>query len=191
MNENAGVKAVSDGRVLRLLEIVDRKTFKNAVESFVASHSWRPEFIAANSQQRWWNEAAVTDYAKNLAVKEINFGGIYVLHALSLRRVDKGLKVEIWWEELRHEDANNQRSMFFHLIDQSGKILRNLSVPLDKYYPPLDNRKWRYGSVTFEQPLPNKAISLAFGIFHPSNGFLMPDKGNRDWEGKRVLLPIP
>ena len=52
LNENAGVKAVSDGRVLRLLEIVDRKTFKSAVESFVASHSWRPEFIAANSQQR-------------------------------------------------------------------------------------------------------------------------------------------
>ena len=52
LNGNAGVKTVSDGRVLRLLEIIDRKAFEYAVESFVVAHSWRPEFIAANSQRR-------------------------------------------------------------------------------------------------------------------------------------------
>ena len=193
LNESAGVKTVSDGRVLQLLEIIDRKMFAYAVESFVAAHSWRPEFIAANSQRQWSNEAEVSGYAGDTAAKELDFEGIYRLHVLSLRRTDTGLKVELWWEELRHEDANRQRIVFFHLVDQSGKILHNLSLPLDKYDPPFDNRRWRYGSVTFDQPIPNEATSLAFGIFRPINGneFLKPDKGVRDWGGIRVLVPIP
>jgi len=97
LHENAGVKAVSDGRVLRLLEIVDRKEFERAVESFVSERSWRSEFIAANSQQRWSNEADVFDYVKDPAVKEIEFAGYYALHVVFLSRSDTGLKVEFWW----------------------------------------------------------------------------------------------
>jgi len=81
--------------------------------------------------------------------------------------------------------------MFFHLVDLSGKILLDLYLTLDKYDPPFDNRRWRYGSVTFENPLPNEATSLAFGIFRPKHDFLKPDKGVRDWGGIRVLVPIP
>ena len=191
LDENSGLKTVSDGRELRLLEIVDKKAFGYALESFVAEHSWRSEFVAANSGKYWWNAESVSDYTKNPEAKEIDFEGIYALHALSLGHTDAGLKVEVWWEELRHKDANSQRYMFFHLVDQSGKMLRNLSLSLDKYDPPFDSRRWRYGSVTFEQPLPDKATSLAFGIFHPNNDFLMPHKGIRDWEGKRVLVSIP
>lgn len=191
LNESAGVKTVSDGMTLRLLEIIDRKAFAYAVESFVATHSWRPEFIAANSLRRWWNEADVSGYAGNFVAKKTDFEGIYTLHALSLLRTDTGLKVELWWEELRHEDANSQRLVFFHLVDQSGKILHNLSLSLDKYDPPFDNRRWRYGTITFEQPLSNEATSLAFGIFRPNHEFLMPDKGVCDWGGMRVLVPIP
>jgi len=191
LNVESGVKTVSDGRVLRLLEIINRKAFESALESFVAAHSWRSEFNAANSQQRWWNEVNVSNYVKNLAAKEIDFEGIYALHALSLRRAGTGLKVEFWWDELRHEDANNQRYLFFHLVDQSGKILNNQCFSLDNYDPPFDNRKWRYGSVAFEQPIPNDATSLAFGIYRPNHDFLKPDNGACDWDGTRVLVPIP
>ena len=190
LNGNAGLKTVSDGRVLRVIEIIDRKAFAYAVESFVAAHSWRPEFIAANSQRQWSNEADVSGYAGNLAAKEIDYEGIYTLHALVLRHADTGLKVELWWEEMRHENANRQRYMFFHLVDRSGKILHDLYLPLDNYVPPFDNRRWRYGSITFEQPLPNEATSLAFGIFRPNHDFLLPDKGVRDWGGIRVLVPV-
>ena len=190
LNESAGVKIVTDGSVLRLLEIVNIKEFERATESFVSAHSWRPEFIAANSLRRWWNEADVSGYTTNLAVKEIDFMEIYTLHALLVRRVDTGIKVEYWWEEMRHEEANKQRYMFFHLIDQSGKILDDIAVSLSVYAPPFDNRRWRYGAITFQQPLPNEVSSLAFGIYRPNHEFLMPDKGVRDWEGQRVVVPI-
>jgi len=191
LKENFGVKTLTDGSVLRLIEIVDRKEFTRAVESFVSAHSWRSAFIAANSLQRWSNEAGVSGYVKNLAAKEIDFSGFYALHALSLNRLDASLKVELWWEALRYEEENRDWHMFFHLTDQSGKMLRDLYLPLDKYDPPFDNRRWRYGSVTFDKPLPNEATSLAFGIFSPNHDFLMPDKGLRDWGGTRVLIPLP
>jgi len=190
LDGSAGVKTVSAGRALRLLEIIDIKAFEVALETFVATHSWSPEFMAGNSQRRWFDEKEVSEYAGNLAVKEIGFEGIYTLQALSLGHSDSGLKVEIWWEEMRHENMNRQWYMFFHLVDQSGKILCNLSLPLGKYSPPSDNRRWRYGSLTFEHPLPSEATALAFGIFHPDHEFLMPDKGVRDWGGKRVVLPL-
>jgi hypothetical protein len=141
-------------------------------------------------------EADVSCHAGYLAAKGIDFEGIFTLHALSLCRAETGIKVEIWWEELHHEDAHRLRYMFIHLVDQSGKILYNLSLSLDKDAPPFDNRIWRYGSVTFVQPLSSEATSLVFGIFCPNNDFLnndflMPDKGVRDWGGFRVLVPIP
>jgi hypothetical protein len=191
LSENAGVKAVSDGRVLRLLEIIDRKEFERAVELFVSSHSWRSEFIAANLLPRWSNEEEVFGYVKNPAMKEIEFEGIYVLHALSICHSDTGLNVELWWEELRHEKTMRQWYMFFQLLDRSGKILLDQVLTLDKYDPPFDNRRWRYGSVTFENLLPKEAASLAFGIFRPKDDFLMPDKGFRDWGGVRILITIP
>ena len=189
LNESAGVKIVTDGSVLRLLEVVDRQSFENETEFFVSAHSWRPEFIAANSQQRWWNEADVSGYATNFAVKEIDFMGTYSLHALLLRRADTGIKVECWWEEMCHEDANKQWVMFFHLVDQSGKICHNLSMPL-VYAPPFDNRRWKYGAVSFGQPISSDVTSLAFGIYRPNHDVLMPDKGTRDWGGRRVLVPL-
>jgi len=135
LNENAGVKTVTDGSVLRLIEIVNTKEFERATESFVWAHSWRPEFITANSLRRWWNEVDVSGYTTNLAVKEIDFMEIYMLHGLLARRVDTGIKVEYWWEEMHHEEANNQRIMFFHLVDQAGKIFHDRSMPLDTYVP--------------------------------------------------------
>ena len=49
--------------------------------------------------------------------EEIQFGDLYMLHALMINHEAEGLKIEIWWEELKHEDNNNQRVMFFHLYN--------------------------------------------------------------------------
>lgn len=188
---NAGVKPFSEGSVLRLLEIVDRKAFEYAVATFMSEKFWRPEFIAANSPPRWSNKAGVSEYAKEPAATEIVFGDAYQLHVLSLHRLGTGLKIELWWEKLLCEGPNSQQIMFFHLVDPSGKMLMDFYLPLDKYYPPFDDRRWRYGTVTVDQPLPDDATAVAFGIFSPDHRFLMPDKGVQDWNGIRVLVPIP
>ncbi len=189
--EKDGVKTVSDGRVLQLLEVVEGKAFARALESFVAAHSWRPEFQAANPQRLWWNEADAFIHAQNPTAKEIAFDGIYIVHMVSLKQSDTDLQVEIWWDELRREEENRDRHLFFHLVDRSGNILRDLYLPLNRHDSPFVDKTWRYGSLTFKEPLPKEATALAFGIFRPNHEMLTADKGARDWGGKRVLLPIP
>lgn len=113
------------------------------------------------------------------------------MHALAINRTEDGIKIEAWWEELRNEELNSQRFLFLHLIDSSGKILFNKQILLYPYEPPFDSRRWRRGTVTFNLQLPHeKVTSLAFGIYHPNNSFLLADKGRTDWEGKPVLIPL-
>ncbi len=114
----------------------------------------------------WWNSETVKAAAGKLAVEDIGFGGVYKLHALAINRVEQGIKIEVWWEELRHEEANNQRYLFFHLVDKSGKIIHNRQIELFPYKPPDKEKRWRHGEATFNGVLSDGNLtSLAFGIY--------------------------
>jgi hypothetical protein len=190
LHERYGVEIVSEGRVLRLLRIVDRAALYSAIEQFVSTRAWRQEFTAVN-QPVWWSTAAVVAYAKNVMAEEIEYDGVYKLHALAINHVDDGIKIEVWWEELRHEGANHQRYFFLHLVNSSGEILHNQQIALYPYEPPLKDRRLRYGTETFYDSLfTGKVASLGFGIYQSDGGLLLPDNGKTDWDGKRILIPI-
>jgi hypothetical protein len=191
-NERFGLEIVSDGRKLRLLRIADRAALNRAIDQFISTHEWRPEFKAAN-RPMWWNNDTVKAAAGKLAVEDIGFGGVYKLHALAINRVEQGIKIDVWWEELRNEKANSQRYLFFHLVDKSGKIIYNQHIELFPYKPPDKEKRWRHGATTFSGVLSDGNLtSLAFGIIYWPNGqFLMADKiMPSDWEGRRVLIPL-
>ncbi len=191
LDEQSGLETVSDGQELRLLCIVDPNKFNHAIDTFVSARSWRPEFLAAN-QPAWWNADTMKASAVKPVVEDLVFGGVYKLHALAINRVDRGIKIDAWWEELRHEEANNQRHMFFHLVDKSGKIIHNQQIALFPYKPLDAGKRWRHGVITFNGVLSNTDLmSLAFGINQPGGQFLLPDKKMpSDWGGKRVLIPL-
>jgi hypothetical protein len=190
--EKSGVKIVSDGRVLRLLRIVDTAALNLAIEGFVTAHTWRPEFIAANNKPLWWNADMVSAYIDNPAVEEIDFGGIFRLHALSIKLDDRQLKIEVWWEELRHEEANSQRMLFLHLVDSSGEILHNTGIALYPYAPFDTKRSWRHVETSFDLPASDgKLTVLEFGVFNLVNSQrLKPDKGQTDLDGDHILIQL-
>ena len=190
-NERSGLEIVSDGRKLRLLRIADRAALNRAIDQFIPTHEWRPEFKAAN-RPIWWNADTVKIAYGKLAAEDIGFGGVYKLHALAINRVEQGIKIDVWWEELRHEEANNQRYLFFYLVDKSGKIIYNQQIALFPYKPLDAEKRWRHGAVQFNEALSHVNLtSLAFGIYQPSGQFLLTDKKMlTDWEGRRVLIPL-
>lgn len=198
LDAKSGVEIVSDGPLLRVLRIVDRDALSRETARFVAAHAWRPEFTAANrpAPPVWWNADVYAGRAAKSVAEEIRFGDVYTLHALAIERMDTAIRVEAWWEELRHEDVNDQRYLFLHLVDASGAILHNRQIALHPYDPPAGDRRWRYSVETFVDVLPNRKLdSLAFGVYQanrPDGGFLLGDKAGRaDWGGKRLLLPLP
>lgn len=192
LDKRAGIQIISESSELRLLNIYDQSRFQEHLDKFIASRSWRREFIRA-TQPIWWSTAAINDYDKNAEVSNITFGGVYQLQNLRLDYLNKGVKVEIWWKKSKNELAHINRKMFFHLIDDAGNIIYNNEISLYPYDPPGSDRTWRYDSVEFPLALANKKISgMAFGVFHPDTGdFLLADSyPKRDWEGRRVLVPI-
>ena len=190
LTEQNGVRLISESRV-RLLEIMDHARFERAVDQFVADRSWRAVFNKANPR-RYWSAAETLPYIRTPMEKEIQFGDLYTLHALTIRRTAEEMQVEIWWEEMKHEEDNKQRFMFFHLIDVDGNIYRNQQIELNykNIYP---DRRWRYDSITFPLPIDPKVKTLAFGISHPNRqtGSLAVDKVSRKWGGhRRVVVPL-
>ncbi len=191
LNSPSGVEAVSDGQVLRLLRIVDRNALNHAIDTFVSTRSWRPEFLTANAPV-WWNADTVKAAYGKLTAEAVGFGGIYRLHALAINRVEQGIKIDVWWEELRHEEANSQRYLFFNFVDRSGKIIYNQQIALFPYKPLDAGKSWRHGTITFNGELSEGNLtSLAFGIYQPSGQFLLADEiMPSDWGGRRILLPL-
>lgn len=179
-----------------LLKVVDRSALSKAAASFTKRFRWRNETVAANqpeaNQPVWWSAQTLSASAKKRAAEDIGFGGVYKLHALEINRVEKGIKIDVWWEELRHEEANNQRYLFFHLVDKSGEIIYNQQIELFPYRPIDAEKRWRHGAVQFNEALSDVNLtSLAFGIYQPSGQFLLADKKMlTDWEGRRVLVPL-
>ena len=107
LTEKNGVRLISESRV-RLLKIIDYARFERDLDLFVADRTWRAAFNKANPR-RFWSAAETLSYIRTPMEKEIQFGDLYTLHALSIRHAAEGLQVEIWWEEMKHEEDNKQR----------------------------------------------------------------------------------
>jgi hypothetical protein len=190
LDDKSGVETFSDGSSLRLLRISDRAALARSIDNFVSERVWRPEFVLANKPVFWWNADTLFDYNKKPDIEEVRFENIYILHALAMHRMDNELKVEFWWEDLKPEEVNKEWYLFLHLVDTAGNIIDNKQVALYPYHPPFENRRWRHGEVIFKLKPQAGTTLLAFGIYQLSGNLLLADKGNTDWDGKRVLIKI-
>jgi len=191
LTEKEGVEIISDESV-RLLKISDIKLFERQIEYFISLHFWRPEFEAAN-YRRWWKPSEVSSYLTNskMVAKEIDFGDLYRLHVMTLSRIGKKIKIEFWWEALNNDDKSRERKMFFHFIDSDAKIRLQQYISLGGYNPP-SQQQWRYGSIEFDASIDKEITAFAFGVWHPDAkvGILKADKGVRDWDDHRVIVPL-
>jgi hypothetical protein len=197
LDARAGIETFWDGKVLRVLRVTDRDRFRASIQAFVAQHEWRPEFVTANRPPpaAWTDARGAAAEFRAPAEGPVVYGDAYVIHAIVARALDNGVKVDVWWEEVRHEPANDSRYLFLHLVDAEGAILEGTHVPLFPYEPPAAGQRWRYATAMFHDVLPNAAIrGIAFGIYEPrrKDGGIMPGTGSvrMDWGGKRSIVAI-
>jgi len=190
LNPMSGVEIASDGRALRLLRVSDRGAFEQAIQGFVADRLWRPEFIEANKAVELVARTMVAQ-SSDLAAQEIRFGDLYVLHALWIKPVGEQLKIDVWWEALKHQEGHAPWYLFMHLVDASGAILLDRQIVLAPEQSFGARQGWKHGEVTFTASTPEKkATAFAFGIYQHDGDMLAADKGRTDWQGKRVRIPL-
>jgi hypothetical protein len=190
-DNDAGINIVSESPSLRLLHIKNANALYLSIDDFVRKYSWRDAFVSTN-KPLWWNAETFKDYNKERSVEEINFGNIYKIHAVTINTENNDLKVEVWWEELLHEESNKYRYLFFHLVNSSDKfICPDKQIALSPYDPPDDKKNWHHDELIFNcNPINGKSAFLGFGIYQTDGNYLLPDKGQTDWNGKRVIIPL-
>lgn len=127
------------------------------------------------------------------ANRDIRFGSQFVLRGVLLTPRDGGLSMELFWQSLA--DQPLKFFVFVHVIDSSGKMLAQADyeqAPGARTAPRLAKagENWR-DTVQLSAVQLRGATGIAFGIWEPPGTFLLPQRGDRDWDGRRLILPIP
>jgi len=195
LTEEDGIKVVSETRV-RLVRIVDRTRLESALARLEADHDMPQAYRDANPQ-RWWSAAELAAHTSAQTANTAFHAGAEGAAALTLRATElvqsvDGLHTTFWLEPAIPDLLGRGWYLFGHLIDQHGNIVANSQIDISPGQGPTPDRTIRYYRL-FYGTRPAAAVALAFGVFKPGtpDEFLIPDQGTRDWDGRRVILPLP
>ena len=81
--------------------------------------------------------------------------------------------------------------LFIHSIDNKGRIVVNNAIPLPARYPPPRDPTIRFELIVLGRAPLDGSTRLALGFYRPDGSKLMADRGERDWNGMRVIIPKP
>jgi hypothetical protein len=189
-----GLAVVSQTPTLRLLRVTDTRKLEAALRDLQGRYTWRPAFVAANPRV-WWNKRALAelkvDSVKGL--DETRFGDHFELDAVGLHRRGSHVDVRLWWHRLGYT-PDTDWYFFFHSIDSNGTITGNHNLRLTHRMPRRPEDNIRYDTMSFDIPPDDTTEAIAFGIYGLYGGSADPlpaSKGLRDWNGHRVIIPLP
>jgi hypothetical protein len=187
-----GVSIVSDTPSARVVRITDPALLESAFDALVAKHHWRSTFIDANPERRFSETELQATLALNPPVLEnITFGDQFYLRAVSVSRKEEDVTVRFWWKPLTPLLEKNW-FLFIHSIDDQGKIVFNNQVST-RFTRPLSSLDGEFLSeqITFKNPQRNGTHRLAIGFYRPNQPSPIANKGTRDWNNQRVIIPLP
>lgn len=189
-----GLQTVSDG-VLRLVRVIDHAKLNEAFGRLMAEHTWRAPFYAENREPALLTRDALASAVDNSipGSRDVRFGNQFLLHGALLTPKDGGLQMELFWESLAEQPL--KYFVFVHLIDPSGKILAQRDyeqAPGARSTPHTAKagETW-HDTVQLSGNQLKGASGIALGIWDPPQTILTPDRGRRDWDNRRLILPVP
>jgi hypothetical protein len=186
-----GVTIVSDTPAARVLRITDPARLETAIEALVRSRHWRSTFTAANPRRRWSEkDLAIALAQAPAALENIRFSDRIELRALSVSRAGNETTVRLWWKPMPALKEHDW-IFFIHSIDGKGNIVLNNQIPLDLRDDVLQDAAVRFNTISFLNPPYGTSARLAVGFYRPDQSRLVADGGMRDWNGTRVIVPIP
>lgn len=117
------------------------------------------------------------------------FGDRFELRGLNLQCRPDGVEMEIAWRSKVDHDFNYLNAL--HLIDRSGKILAQRDYSQPTRTPRVQKDQiWRDRIFLQGDILQPAVKSVALAVYRGTD--LLPiDKGNTDWGGRRLIIPLP
>lgn len=191
LTEKDGVERVGSEPDALLLRITDRAKLRASLASLVAAHRWRPVFVNENPA-KWWSDAMIQDeLAKaasgTLSIDDVDFGLVAVREVRLEPDRDGSTQLKVWLRA-KQEFSGDSWVMLVHIMDNKHAALvnRDMALGLIEQGPP----ETPYWFLRSKFVLPKDARWVAIGFYRGST-LLAADKGERDWDGKRLLLSVP
>jgi len=196
LSEKDGVSVVSESSA-RLLKITDLERLEASLTELEATHTWPTAFQQANPP-RWWNVSALHEALKNTAPlsRDIVFGNVIKVHAISMTTDGATITVLSWWEALRAFDLQGWL-LVLELLDQRGRTVAAQSTPLFTRKSAHSTHPIRLSTVDFTTGsfLSTTGVPevIAVSIYRPTPTVLYfpAQRGRRDRDNQRVLVPLP
>jgi hypothetical protein len=196
LGENDGVAVVSETRV-KLLRVIDPVKLDAALARLEADYDL-PEAYRAANPQRWWSRDDLASRRGNMLAAPVGFRAtpdgpvLRSVLAAEMHASDMGPQLSLWLESAPEDTLDHEWRIFAHALNAAGEIVGNAESSLLPGRGPSPDKNVRAYTVSFP-PLPPTATTVAFGIFKPHDGtidFTVADGGARDWNDKRLILPL-
>ena len=97
--------------------------------------------------------------------------------------------MRIWWKPMPAMKESDY-TLFIHSLDDQGKMVLDRYLPLGAPGESSHGEAFRLDTITFPSSR-EKSKRLAIGFVRPNQTPLVADKGTRDWDGLRVIVPVP
>jgi peptidoglycan/LPS O-acetylase OafA/YrhL len=121
--------------------------------------------------------------------QNITFGNKFLLLGVNLARSPDRITVQLVWESIQKQRLSYNVAV--HVLDAGGKILSQADYVQNKA-----NIMVKANTTWLEKiEIPSKnlegATTLGIAIYSPDSTILSPDRGQRELQGKRLLITLP
>lgn len=186
-----GVERITSEPDVLLLRIADRAKLRASLERLVVAHRWRDVFVDANPR-KWWSDAMIRiQVAKSApgtsSADEVDFGLVEVHEARLELDSDGSVALKVWLR-VKQDFSGDGWVMLVHILDAKHDAIANRDMALGSIEQGELEAPYRYFRSRYV--LPKDARWIAIGFYRGST-LLAADKGERDWDGKRLLLQVP
>ena len=118
--------------------------------------------------------------------RDVRFGGRFILLGVGATMTADGLHLELAWKSESKERLHCHVAI--HAVDEGGKILAQADYEQagGDVQPGMI---WR-DAVTLPREQLRGATAIAIGLMEAGDKWLAADRGPRDWEDRRLLVPL-
>ena len=122
-------------------------------------------------------------------LKNIRFGDEFVLLGLRMIDIKRCQTLQLVWKSLKKQSLSYINAI--HLVNKDGKILTGFDYPQNRAETVVNPGDIWLDDVGIPRAKMEDASALAIGIYTKKTGLLPIDRGERDWDGKRLLISLP
>lgn len=121
-------------------------------------------------------------------MRDVRFGERFILRGFEFKSARDGLALDLVWQSIGEQRLEYLAAT--HFVDGAGKIVGQSDHPQDRARASVSADMLWHDVIPIPASKARGATAVAVGFLRESE-WLPADRGTRDWDGRRLLIPLP